>query len=857
MATNSFKPLFALLILSLWANICTGEVFRGRIVDKEGRPVPYATLYIHELTSGVSADDKGEFRISVPSGTYSCEVSSLGYKRQKFSFSIQNRELFKEIMLEEEIYQLSDVYIKGRGEDRAYSIMRKAIARAPFHRQQVRGYESSVYLKGTMIITKIPAILKIQAGKKRSNLVLNKLFLVESHSKISFIYPNSYNEQVKAFSSTIPAEVNPGDISGVMKASIYEKEFFGYLSPLSPNAFNYYKFSYEGISNESGKIVNKIKIIPSGRDSKLFRGYIYIIDDLWSVSYLELNTKNTGIETDIKINFNEVKPDILLPTSYSMDFKVALMGVNANGRYYSSVTYEDVLPGKQAAADSEEVKLKEKLTTGEAKRAAKASENSLKKEIETSLKKGDKGSDRLEIKRDTSVKRVIDSLARFRDTTYWSEVRRLPLREEEIISYKQADSIKTEMKKFEDEDSLKQINRSTGNKILDKILFENRIKAGKNLTIGYGGVTGVIGGFNFTDGYQIGQNFSVKYDFNKYSALSIAPSFYYSTLRKRLLWDISFTATYSPMRLGKFSVNTGETSSDISDNSSVSKDINTYATYFFGLNPVKFYSKRWIELRNEIDILNGLRLTLSATYREATPLVNGNLKSIFGKVPDSNTPSSIYGAQITGHKSLFYTASLSFTPEYYYRIRDGFKRYVRSPFPTFSIYTRATIPGGGDNFSSYGMAGFRVSQRFRTGLYGSIFYMADIGTFYNRERIFLTDFKHFRASALGVTESGFSNSFLLLDNYKYSTPGSWVSASFEYSSDYLILKRIPFLNSQILYEALHLKTIWLPEKRVTHTEVGYSFGIRQLIRGGLFVGFDGIGYTGYGFVLEIPILSQL
>lgn len=857
MAANSFKSLFAVLILSFWANICTGEVFRGKIVDKEGRPVPYATLYIHELTSGVSADDKGEFRIAVPVGTYSCEVSSLGYKRQKFSFSIHDRELFKEIILEEEIYQLNDVYIKGRGEDRAYSIMRKAIARAPFHRQQVRGYESSVYLKGTMIITKIPAILKIQAGKKRSNLVLNKLFLVESHSKISYTYPNSYNEQVKAFSSTIPAEVNPGDISGVMKASIYEKEFFGYLSPLAPNAFNYYKFAYEGISNESGKIVNKIRIIPSDRDSKLFKGYIYIVDDMWSVSYLELNTKNTGIETDIKINFNEVKPEILLPTSYTMEFKVALMGVNANGRYYSSVTYEDVLPGKQFFTNPEEVKTKEKLTTGEAKRAAKASENSIKKEIETSLKKSQKSSDRLEIKRDTSVKRVVDSLARFRDTTYWSEVRRLPLREEEIISYKQADSIKTEMKKFEDEDSLKQINRSTGNKILDKILFENRIKAGKNLSIGYGGLTGVIGGFNFTDGYQIGQNFSAKYDFNKYSAVSIAPSFYYSTLRKRLMWDLSFTATYSPMRLGKLSIGIGEKSSDISDNSSVTADINTYATYFFGLNPVKFYSRRWVEIKNEIDILNGLRLSLSATYREATPLVNGDLKSIFGKAPDSNTPNTLYGTTFTGHKSLFYTASLSYTPEYYYRIRDGFKRYVRSRYPTFTIYTRATITGGSDLYSSYGMAGLRVTQRFRTGLYGSFYYSADIGTFYKRERIFLTDFKHFRSSAIGVTENGFSNSFLLQEGYRFSTPESWISAFFEYNSDYLILKRISFLNSQLLYEALHLKTIWLPEKRVTHTEIGYSFGIRQLIRGGLFVGFDGVGYKGYGFILEIPILSQL
>ncbi len=842
--------------MSLLCNVSKGEVFKGKIVDKEGSPVPFATVYIHELTSGVSADNKGEFMISLKPGIYTCEVSSLGYKRQKFSITIDKREFYREIILQDEVYLLGDVYIKEGGEDRAYSIMRKAIARAPFHRQQVRGYESSVYLKGTMVITKIPAILKIQAGKKRSNLVLNKLFLVESHSEISYIYPNSYNEKVKAFSSTIPAEVNPGDISGVMKASIYEKEFFGYLSPLAPNAFNYYKFSYEGISNESGKIVNKIKIIPSGRNSKLFKGYIYIVDDTWSVSYLELNTRNTGIDTDIKINFNEVKPEVLLPTSYSMDFKVALMGVNANGRYYSSVAYGDVYTASHQSANNGVI-TKERITTAEAKRVARATERSVKKEIEGSVKKAETRDEKLEIKRDTSVKRVVDSLARFRDTTYWAQVRRLPLRDEEILSYRQSDSIKTEMKKFEDEDSLKQINRSTGNKILDKLLFDSRIKVCKNFTVGFGGLSGVIGEFNFTDGYHIGQNLYTKYEFDKYSAITFTPSFYYSTLRKRLLWDFTLTTTYSPMRLGRLMLTGGERSSDISDNSSVTRDINSYATYFFGLNPVKFYSKRWLELRNEIDIITGLRLSLSVTYREGTPLSNGDLKSLFGKIPESNTPISLYGTEDSEHKSLFYSASVSYTPEHYYRVREGVKRYVRSRYPTFQLYTRATLPVKGDIFSSYGMAGMRISQRFRTGLYGSFYYSADAGAFYNRKKISLTDYKHFRSSAIGVTESGFSNSFLLLDNYKLSTPESWITAFIEYSSDYLVLNRLSFLNSQLLYESVHLKSIWLPEKKITHTEIGYSFGLKQLIRGGLFIGFDGIGYSGIGFIVEIPILSQL
>ena len=108
-----------------------------------------------------------------------------------------------------------------------------------------------------------------------------------------------------------------------------------------------------------------------------------------------------------------------------------------------------------------------------------------------------------------------------------------------------------------------------------------------------------------------------------------------------------------------------------------------------------------------------------------------------------------------------------------------------------------------------------------------------------------------------VTENGFYGAFLLLDSYRYSTPESWLTAAIEYRTDYLFLNRLPIFNSAFLYEALHLKALWLPEKRITHTEAGYSFGMKGLVRAGVFVGFDGAKYSGYGFRIELPILSQL
>ncbi|MDD4492326.1 MAG: carboxypeptidase-like regulatory domain-containing protein, partial [Bacteroidales bacterium] len=103
----------------------SAQFFRGRVVDKAGHPVPDATIYINELKSGITADNRGEFQTQLSSGTYNCEVSSLGYKREKFSFEMKNEDVSRTIALQEIVYELKEVHFTGRGEDRGNAIMRK------------------------------------------------------------------------------------------------------------------------------------------------------------------------------------------------------------------------------------------------------------------------------------------------------------------------------------------------------------------------------------------------------------------------------------------------------------------------------------------------------------------------------------------------------------------------------------------------------------------------------------------------------------------------------------------------------------------------------------------------------------
>ena len=134
--------------ISLWA-----QTFKGRVVDLAGNPIPYAALYLKELKTGFTTDDNGCFQTSLPAGQYTCEVSSLE----------------KNIVLSEQIYSLREVNVVKDAEDPAYSVMRKAIANAPYYRTQVKGFRAGTYLKGTGKMKTIPAILKLSKEVRKES----------------------------------------------------------------------------------------------------------------------------------------------------------------------------------------------------------------------------------------------------------------------------------------------------------------------------------------------------------------------------------------------------------------------------------------------------------------------------------------------------------------------------------------------------------------------------------------------------------------------------------------------------------------------------------------------------------------
>ena len=141
-------------------SIIKAQILKGKITNESGQPVQYATVYIQELKHGTTANTKGDYEIRLPAGKYVVTFQSLGYSPVFYNVTISNQIIIKDVVLPFQYYQIPEVRITATGEDPAYGIMRKAIGMAPYYLNNLNYYKAEVYLKGNLVINKIPKVIR-------------------------------------------------------------------------------------------------------------------------------------------------------------------------------------------------------------------------------------------------------------------------------------------------------------------------------------------------------------------------------------------------------------------------------------------------------------------------------------------------------------------------------------------------------------------------------------------------------------------------------------------------------------------------------------------------------------------------
>lgn len=540
-----------------------------------------------------------------------------------------------------------------------------------------------------------------------------------------------------------------------------------------------------------------------------------------------------------------------MPTTYDISMKMNTMGVKGSGRYFASIKYNTVevdesrkpfsVPAKNVEAivaekpptpkrqkifsEIEKLSQKEKLSTKDAYKMSKLMSEAIEPEAVKKQRES------LEIKDIELVKMEMDTLALKRD------------------SIAATDSTTTDDHRNEVVISIGDNPKS----VFGRIVKGGRWKINDKMLLQYGGLFGVLKEYNFVDGFWLGQPLTYKYNIDKKSSISLSPSVYYSTERKETLWHVSAAADYLPMLLGRFYASAGHISRDINAENGESRLMNSVAALNLGQNFIRFYDSRFFRAENRIDIANGLHLYTDVETDKRSPLSNATTYNFSKKQVPENIPEET--DMYEPHTASVFTLGFSYTPFYRYRVSNGRKWYVSSKYPTFSlIYKKGMNLLSGKNAPSYDRIESSISQTVEISPFETFNYKVSGGTFLSNKKLYINDLKYFSNNSMLFTRRDFNNSFNLLSPYTASRQW-WAEGHFNFQSNYLFLKNLPFLQRFSFDESVHLHAL-STENLSIYLEGGYSIGFLGLGRVGIFTGFNERKFDRFGFRISYPLFNM-
>ena len=893
---TSFLRIFC-VTLFCWPAIGAslhGQSIKGQVTDANGQAIGFVSLFVKEMKQGTIANENGYYEISTPPGNYTCVFQCLGYETETRNVAVGQTTAATDITMREIAYKIAEVVVYNNKEDLAYNIMRRAIAMAPYYKNQTSEFKADVYLKGSIRVDKISRLVKRLAKDDLENIKEGNTYLEESYNEIEFAAPNKYKQKVLKKTGSMPGSEGETAMQ-LITSSVYDpEELLPIISPLSSSAFAHYRFRYEGYIEEGNRMIYRIKITPTHKSKQLLSGYICIADKFWNVHSVDVKGEFVmGIDFRMQVNFGEVNENIWLPVSHRFDFDASVLGNKASFLYVSSVKYTHVkentslrkpdallsaeqqrgalqqnettpikpTPRSKTSEKIEKLAEKEDLSNREAYKLAKL----MQKEADAEKNKNKTKSESLNLSETLydDYKTTVDSAANLRDTVFWEQMRPVPLMPDELKSYREKETrelLYPPQTAKKDTTERKTKSESPFIKTSKKILLGTDIKLGeKGGHLTYRGLEPSKLGFNTVDGFFVGQKITYYKDFAKEKSknrLSITPQAVWAVNRKTLMWDVNASFSYAPLKRGNAVLLFGRKTTDFNESQTIYPFENTIASLFFRRNYLKLYDNSFVHARNSIDIVNGLQMNTKIQYARRIIPDNHSDYSFFYRNRREYSPNIPENAELiyplSDHTSTSFTIGINYTPRLYYRIdRNNRKRPMKSVFPTVSVGWQKGVKTLFGSSADFDHLSAGILQNIETGLMQRFGYTVRTGMFVNHKNVYFSDFKHFSTVEIPVTTGNITTgTFNLLEYYRYATSDKYAEAHLLFNTPFLILKYLPFFNNRLWSESVMLNYLYTPHIK-NYFEAGYSIGL--FWQAGIFVGFENFKYRSFGVKLSFPI----
>lgn len=819
------KLLFTLMLLT--TTIALSQV-RGKVTDEKGNPLPFVNIFEENTYNGTTTNDQGNFELNIKTpGNHTIIFQYLGYKTTKQIVTIDKTPTVIDVILIEENIILNEVVINPK-DNPANEIIRQAIQNKKENSAKTGKYKADFYSRGIFRIKDAPKTILGQKfdffdevlDSTRSGI----LYLSETVSRITFQKPDKMKEVILA--SKVSGNDNGFSFNNA--ASVNFDFYENYLpfevnvvSPIADNAFNYYKYQFEGsFFTENRQQINKIKVTPRRDTEPAMEGYIYIVDDSYAIYAVDLSIKGNQMQTPaidklgLKQSFSyNSKNKIWVKNTQTIDFIAGMLSIKVNGRFtyvYSNFDFEPAIEKKT---------FNNEILSFE--------ENANKKE-----------------------------------DAFWNEIRPVPLTEEETTDYVKKDVLQTKKKSKTYLDSIDaKRNKFRPTDILSGYTYRNSFK---KWSLDYNGPL-LSTAFNTVQGWKINAGLGyTKQNEEKRTYTRIGSRFEYGFSEEKLRGTVNFAHKFNNRDNSLFYFNAGSSVNQFNSANPISNIVNSVSTLFFKNNFMKLYEKNFASAFFGREVTNGFYMNASAEYSERKPLFNTTDFTIIknNDLYTSNNPLSPAdetSAAIEKHNLVKANLLMRFNFGQKYMSRpDGKFNIPNDDYPTLSLGYEKTFAATDKNYE-YDLLMARVNYEVTLGNKGYMQMNFKGGKFFNADNISFVDYKHFNGNLthIGQTDS-YTNVFNLLPYYAASTNDSYFETHIEHNDKGYLMNKIPvlkYLQSQLV---LGFHNLAIPDRKPYQE---FSIGLDNLGFGKFkFLRVDYVrsyqnGYQGDGVVFGIKFLN--
>ncbi|MCS6820775.1 MAG: DUF5686 and carboxypeptidase regulatory-like domain-containing protein [Microscillaceae bacterium] len=776
-------------IFSVFIAICLvidsqGARLKGFVTDSNDNPLPFATIFVKGINLTTTTNEDGFFSIKLDKGTYFIVFTYIGYEKTELKVELQDETIELHVKLQPQAFQLQEVTITTIDQDPANAIIRKAQAKRKYYlNEEVKSYKCNAYIKGLQRITKKPARILGRPIRLDTGIV----YFSESYSELAYMQPNRYKERMLSSKVSGKSQAFSFNQAADSWVNLYENIISdvglgerGFVSPLANNAFAYYRFRFAGAFYQNNQLINKIKVIPKRKNAPAFAGYIYIIEDSWRLHSTDLYVPKGSIQFVDSARLQQVylphpaNPEIWLPASQRVDFSFKAFGIEGKGYFifiFSDYELEPAFPKKTF----------------------------------------------------TNEVFSIEKDANKRDTTYWEQLRPIPLTTEERKEYRFKDSLEVvrESKPYKDSVDRKNNAYKFSNFIFG-YTYRNSFKQ-QSISVP---ALGTIWQYNTVEGRVINANFTFKQNYENKKSYYISPTIRYGFANERLQAKIEANYLFNPQKRASISIEGGQFIEQISRQNSISPFLNTAYTIFLKENYLKIYEKAYFKTTWFQEILNGLFVNSYIEWAERRPLENNSSYTVFN-IPNreftSNHPtnSELNETKFNTHKAFTFAISVLFRPGQKYATYPNQKFIIENKYPNFRAGYRRGIPTLLNSEVDYDLLTIGMNDDWELGMIGSFSYDIEAGTFLNINRMYFIDYRHFLGNRTLLLQDDF-RSFKLLDYYEFSTAKSYIKAHAEHHFNGFITNSIPLLKRWKWHLVLGANYLYTPTLK-HYTEISAGF----------------------------------